>query len=54
MNNLVVSNNNQQIAIKNNNTNLATSWIAFEVFGKKWLINRLKLYIINSNIFLKG
>ena len=39
MNNLVVSNNNQQIAIKNNNTNLATSWIAFEVFGKKWLIN---------------
>ena len=39
MNNLVVSNNNHQIAIKNNNTNLATSWIAFEVFGKKWLIN---------------
>ena len=39
MNDLVVSNNNQQIAIKNNNTNLATSWIAFEVFGEKWLIN---------------
>lgn len=39
MNDLVRQSEKYNIAEKNQNTNLATTWIAFEVFGEKWLIN---------------
>lgn len=39
MNDLVIHNKTYNITEENKNTNLATTWIAFEVFGEKWLIN---------------
>lgn len=39
MNDLIIQDNKSQIEKKNTNTNLATTWIAFEILGEKWLIN---------------